>query len=161
MKEETVDIWDCHAEKAWICITTNFGWRFDKWAVMGAGVADQLAKRYPDIRKEYGYFCFDWALHHPDTLVVPIKVFDKQKIICFATKQLNREKPWLSWQSNSTLEQIVYSCKSLVEWMQANNIFTRVYLPRPGCSNGGLQWKTVKKVIEPILPDNVIVVTNG
>mgnify|MGYP001580901715 CR=1 FL=1 len=32
-------------------------------------------------------------------------------------------------------------------------------LPRPGCGNGGLKWEDVKPVIEPILPDNVHVIT--
>jgi len=35
----------------------------------------------------------------------------------------------------------------------------KVYLPRPGCGYGYLDWEIVKKELEPILDDRFIVIT--
>jgi hypothetical protein len=160
MKEAICNIWDRHAEKKWICVTTNYGWRPDHWAVMGAGVALQARDRYPEIAREYGKFCFNYCTANPDTVNIDICPFPNHHIICFATKSLDVEKPWLSWKQSSSIEQIIHSCKSLVDWMTLNKIVTNIYLPRPGCQNGGLSWKFVKNHIHTLLPDNVIVVSN-
>lgn len=63
------------------------------------------------------------------------------------------------WRNDSDLGLIVQSARQLVELADWKGL-TKVYLPRPGCTNGKLDWEsTVKPAIECILDDRFTVVS--
>lgn len=63
------------------------------------------------------------------------------------------------WQQPADLQLIRRSAETLAELCEEHDLGT-VVLPRPGCGNGRLTWDTVKSWIEPVLPDNVHVITH-
>ena len=68
------------------------------------------------------------------------------------TKSLNTEKPWLSLKGKSSLAFIDASLRSLVCSITELNAGARsidsVYLPPPGCGNGGLKLESVMPLLE-------------
>lgn len=152
-----INIWDKHEAGHIVCITTNYGWTRLSTNVMGAGVAKEAASRFPLLPGLYGEFCKNYyALTQEDT--IPCQAYKNERLICFATKKLNIDAPYLSWKHNSNKRQIIHSAKSLVTLIRQNRWGKRkIYLPRPGCANGGLTWDFVKPLIQDILPDNVII----
>ena len=54
MLERAGDLWACHANGAWVTITTNGIVRQDGAAVMGRGVAYAAAQRYPWLARSLG-----------------------------------------------------------------------------------------------------------
>ena len=62
------------------------------------------------------------------------------------------------WRDKSDINLIENSAEQLKQhfdkYCSTHKNKPIVMLPRPGCSNGQLDWKDVKKVIEPILTDD-------
>lgn len=143
MIEVTGDIWDYPADI--ICITTNGSIRGDGKAVMGRGVAKQAKDRLPIIATVLGHSLKD--LGRPS--VCKIYTYIKQEIWAFPVKYYWRLKADEDLIRSSAIQlrssALLYSDKTFV-------------LPRPGCGNGQLDWKDVKKIISPLLPDNVHVI---
>ena len=135
------NLWNFH-ELAPVCVTTNGILKKNGELVMGAGIALQ-AKQYfralpgkAGIAVEmYGNHCF---------------YFMEERIFTFPTKH--------DWRDPSDITLIERSCHELVQ-ITDNNNFHRVYLPRPGCANGQLEWEEVRDVIEPILDNRFTVVS--
>lgn len=135
-----VDLWDLHDQGKTICITTNGFVKKDGKAVMGRGCAKEALNRYPNIDKILGYYikCYGNKVHISSMIFFPVKH---------------------NWWEKADIELIKKSCKELNEFAEEQNI--DVYLPRPGCGNGGLDWETeVKPDIEPLLGDKITIVTN-
>ena len=89
MQEITGNIWTYHNEGRWIIVTTNGSIRKDGAAVMGRGVAKELAIRYPDF---------------PGTLGAIIRLsgnnvyaFAEYRIITFPVKEGWRKKDIVSY----------------------------------------------------------------
>ncbi len=162
LEEYCKDLWKLHDDGLLICITTNYGWRRDGSNVMGRGIAREAADRYPRLPYEYGKFCKSWRKKIPFLNYIPVYYSKKCNLLLFGTKELNPSAPHLSWKSESSIQQIQYSCATLIRWCQIVGGFNstpgkKVYLPRPGCSNGLLDWVDVRPVIAPILPDYVVI----
>lgn len=145
MQEKKGDMWQIEADA--YCITTNGIVKNDGCAVMGAGVALSAAKRYPDCPKELGYFIGKYG-HRVGGFYYSIK--DLVLLISFPTKD--------HWKDCSDIRLIEKSAKELMALVQEKG-YEKVVLPRPGCANGGLNWEDVKKVIEPILDDRIVIVS--
>jgi hypothetical protein len=141
MVELTGDIWRCHEAGMTICITTNGVTKADGTAVMGAGIAKQAALKFPSLPRALG--------RKLRCLGNRVYFFPEQNIITFPTKY--------DWRDNSDLTLIARSCMELMGYLDSGTI-TYVALPRPGCSNGKLNWLDVKKVIEPLLDHRVSIV---
>lgn len=81
--------------------------------------------------------------------IIPSKIHYPTRLFFFFTKDLNIEKPHLSWQNNSDLKTVE---RSLIELEhEINCSFNKNYtflLPKVGCGNGGLNYKDVKPLIE-------------
>ena len=126
-----------------VCVTTNGIIRKDGRAVMGAGVAKSFRDSYPGIDfalarklKEYG---------HQTQLIGYDDQYNKYTfIVAFPTK--------FHWRDPSELGLIVRSAMQLQRHAEQLG-WKNVWLPRPGCSNGGLNWADVKPAIEPYLDD--------
>jgi len=139
MKEQQIDLWD--VIDGWKVITTNGSVNKKGLAVMGRGCALEAAMRIPMLPKFLAM-----ALEKTGNKVY---VWD-YNIITFPVKH--------KWNEKADLELIKKSVGELVEI--ANTLsMTKVYLPRPGCGYGYLDWEDVRKEIEPILDDRFILIT--
>jgi O-acetyl-ADP-ribose deacetylase (regulator of RNase III) len=143
MKELVAELWDLHKKGEWICITTNGSINKDNRLVMGGGIAKEAVDRFPHISQLFGIHVMANGNH--------CGAFIYERLISFPTKG--------NWHTFSTVELVQQSCRELMKLIETYRL-ERVYLPRPGCGLGGLDWKYVKPTIEHILDDRVIVVTN-
>ena len=145
MKEERRNIWTIPDEEGVKAVTTNGVWYSKEGRiclVMGAGIAKQAASRIPELPFILGEAVFKLGNH-------PFYV-EKHNIISFPTKY--------DWRDNSSIELIIRSAQGLMTTIEQFDI-QHVFLPRPGCSNGGLDWESeVRPAIEDILSDKVTVV---
>jgi hypothetical protein len=128
-----------------ICCTTNTTLKSNCDLVMGAGIAKLFAEKFPTLPKVWG----NRIKHdlHSHGFMATWSPF--AWLVAFPTKQ--------AWQQDSTLARIEKSTKILVA---TTNIlmWQRVLLPKPGCSNGGLDWELqVKPILEEILDDRFVV----
>ena len=143
MMEITGDIWKYHDAGFPIVITTNGFINKRAECVMGRGVALDMKQRYPEF---------------PGKLATHIRMngnrvgfFKPYNVFTFPTKH--------NWYEKSDLvliEQSALHLSMAVNWLE----FDKVYLVRPGCSNGKLQWPDVKPVIEKYFDERFIVVQN-
>lgn len=141
MKLIKADLWDCEGV---LCITTNGYVKANGEGVMGAGVAKQATERIPGIAeslgrgiRRHGNVVFRMA--GPD--VIRCK-FDRN-VLAFPVKH--------NWRYKADLELIERSAKQLERFYEMGYIDAYeddVFLPKPGCANGGLDWSDVEPVIE-------------
>jgi hypothetical protein len=142
MREAVGDLWDFHATGAWVAITTNGVVKRDKTLVMGRGCAQEAATRFPGVPGRLGELVQYYGNH--------VCALKESKIVSFPVKH--------HWRDLADLELIARSAKELLVTLQSF-LIRKIYLPRPGCGNGGLQWTDVRAVLKPILDDQVIVVS--
>ena len=135
-----------------ICITTNGVIKNNNHAVMGKGIAltannyFKISKLLGTYLKKYGNRAFDMGLY---------AAFGQEPhhVLTFPTKR--------DWKEDSDINLIKTSCEQLIRICDAKNI-TKIYLPKPGCENGHLDYeKTVKPVISKILDDRFICIINN
>lgn len=127
------------------CITTNSTKKKNGNIVMGRGIAYQAAMRYPRLPRTLG---LQIELHGHHTIPI-LKTRNSELILLsFPTKR--------QWWAPASEALILRSAQELDKLAQEepDEIFL---LPRPGCSNGGLTWETVRPIIS-FLPDNVHVI---
>lgn len=113
--------------------------------VMGRGIALQFKNQFPENFKTYAKGCKEKTImpgkmfvHKTDTLTNP------KFIINFPTKR--------HWRGASRIEDIESGLSDLINIIQEYSIKS-IALPPLGCGLGGLQWNTVKKLIEDKLKD--------
>lgn len=140
MKELVADLWTCGGIHA---ITTNGFVKNNGDAVMGAGCAREAMIRYPGLPATLGRRLKKYGNH--------LFYFEANNLITFPVKDV--------WWREASVELIARSAIELDTWIQETDSKVTVYLPRPGCGNGKLTWNMVKPVIEPVLSDQVIVVS--
>ena len=151
MIELSGDIWDFHVKGYWVCVTTSGAVKTSGDAVMGRGVALEASKRFPELPRWLGQR-INLYRNEPfegNTL----NPFPDIRVICFPTK-------W-NWTEKSNLCLIAVSASELRRYVEEAYIKVRtpVYLPRPGCGNGGLDWDNVKPILEKYLDDRFAVVS--
>jgi len=132
-------------------ITTNGVRKLNGAAVMGRGVARQALERYPGIDLVLGHE-LRWGNH-----VFVLKVGRAQAspagqpiLFNFPVKH--------HWREPADLNLITRSANELVR-MAGELEWHRVLLPRPGCGNGGLDWRQVGPVLDQVLDDRFHVIT--
>ena len=148
MKEAEIDVFEHLVEFDGLCITTNGDFSKSGLAVMGRGVALLAKQRWPDIAYRLGE-----RLQEFGNVVGVIGHYEGVRIFSFPTKHHWRDR-------KSDLKLIETSARQLAAQLVASGL-KRVALPRPGTENGFLAWEKVRPVIEPILGDNVVVVSLG
>ena len=145
MQEIQGNIWDQKCD--WLCVTTNGIIKKNGCAVMGKGIALQAKQRYPYIDKILAQ-----KIQKNGNIVSPLIKVDGHCILSFPTKH--------HWKDSSDLELIKESATQLKTHFDEQSEKPVVILPRPGCSNGKLDWADVKAIIEPILiDDNFLVIS--
>jgi len=139
-----------------ICFTSNGVLKKDGTLVMGAGVAKIFRDKFSgldslagEIVNKRGSICQIAAIGYE----IPDNILPRAlNIVAFPTKY--------HWKDPSDALLIEQSAKQLVELADFSG-WKAVYLPRPGCANGGLKWAFVKQILEPILDDRFIITTFG
>ena len=134
MREIKANIFDMVVET--IVITTNGIVKRNGEAVMGAGIALEMAKKYPLFPKVFGDKLKKDGNHVSMFFVPQVK---GRKVITFPVKNHFKEK--------ASLELIEQSCKEIVILADKFEL-TQIALPRPGCGVGGLKWKDVEPILE-------------
>jgi O-acetyl-ADP-ribose deacetylase (regulator of RNase III) len=155
MREQKIDIFNKRvlSKADAICFTSNGIITSNNRLVMGAGVAKKFKNKFSNIDykaaklvKENGNKC---------QLIgnFVTKAEDKKEyqinVVAFPTKY--------HWKDNSDLDLIKKSAQELIELANHYN-WKLIALPKPGCFNGNLYWPIVKKEIEKILDDRVVIV---
>lgn len=107
--------------------------------VMGAGIALEFKKRYPQMFLKYKKIC-DKKLLKTGMLQI-FKEGDKL-ILNFPTKE--------DWRNSSKISYLELGLQKLVDTYKDRGI-TSLAIPQLGCSNGGLNWLEVKPLMEKYL----------
>lgn len=127
-----------------IVITTNCVVRWNGLAVMGRGVARQAQERWSEAPRLLGQHLIQNG-NVPTELVVGAIWY---RVFTLPTKN--------NWRDRSDLGLIKRSLERLLPLVSG----LRVAMPRPGCANGGLDWKEVKPAIWPLLALGNFVIIN-
>lgn len=136
-----IDIWN-FITKGPICITTNGDIKNNGECVMGRGIALEAKTKFPRLPFELGKLILEGDNR--------VYYFSEYNLFSFPVKH--------HWKENADLTLIELSCKELVS-LNYNFKFKRIFLPRPGCGNGKLDYKNVKPVLEKYL-DNTYFIIN-
>lgn len=144
MKEITGDIWDFHKQGHWIVITTNGIIKSNGRAVMGKGIALQAKERFYRLPLLLG----NWIRDFGNTL----GIFQDYHIVTLPTKN--------HWSEISDIKLIDSQCQILAKafGFASGRQKETVYMVRPGCGLGELNWKDVKPILEKYLDDKFVVV---
>lgn len=124
---------------------------------MGAGQALAVRQRYPHVLTPYKRACYTGELRPGQVLVVPARPPHKpgsplsvgalspiQWLILFPTKT--------NWQHPSEYEYVAAGLDDLVRSLRDSELGIRsLIMPALGCSNGGLDYKRVRPMIESAL----------
>lgn len=168
MREITGDFWVLYqARKAGIfCIPTNGAVKSNGHAVMGRGLAEQALDRFPDIAGRLGEQLHTMGNRvqfiHERLLAFPTKPVDgvstHDNVVSYLRKRFPPGRMVPGWALLADLDLIARSLRQLV-YMHDRLGWDDVYLPRPGCGAGELDWHAqVKPLCEPF-PDWLIVVS--
>lgn len=115
---------------------------------MGKGIALQFKQAFPENFRRYERACRAKDVRPGMMFTVPTHNLENPKyIINFPTKR--------HWRGQSKIEDIESGLKALIEEVRHLEIKS-IAVPPLGCGNGGLDWKTVKPMIEEsfsVLPD--------
>jgi hypothetical protein len=124
--------------------------------VMGAGVAKQFAKRFPGLPRMWGNQTTNIlnGKLKSNIIVTPHKEGEKStNLVSFPTKYHWREKSNIDLIRRSAIQ--LYTISQAMGW-------AKILLPRPGCSNGGLDWETqVRPTLIKILDERFWIISNG
>jgi hypothetical protein len=144
MQEINGNIWTYHYHGRWIIVTTNGAIKKNGAAVMGRGVAKELATRYPDFPGTLGATILSSGNN--------VYAFSKYRVITFPVKD--------GWRKKADMVLIEKSLRQLVELVNKTDLSDKFYMVRPGCGYGRLDWETeVKHLCEKYL-DNRFIITH-
>lgn len=119
--------------------------------VMGKGIALQFKQEYPGMFLTYKHVCGSnlrnggdlWLWKNPDTQLLIDSNRLPHDVLCFATKE--------DWRNPSKLEWIERGLVKFRELVKSDRSIYSVAFPKLGCSNGGLDWVDVQKLMEKYL----------
>jgi hypothetical protein len=120
------DAWALHDLGCWLVVPTNTCRRRNGQAVMGAGLAGDAARRYPDLPGRYGN-----ALRNGNTRII---VHD-HRLLLAPTKN--------DWRHPARMPLVHELLTAAAAWCAVNPYETLV-VPAPGCGLGGLAWEPVR-----------------
>ena len=153
----TGDIWTLSTDKDTIVIPTNVGWKSNGKNPMGKGLASQAARRFRFLPRLYGDFC---RRHKANTPLLPIRSPRWcHLLLLLPTKELNPEKPYLSWHAETSPEALTIRLQQLnhfahhftltgsKEVYYAPNSQRRILVPALGTGHGGLPLGLVETLL--------------
>lgn len=145
MKEMNGDLFTLAADKA-LVITTNGSIKKNGCAVLGRGCAAQAVDKWPDFPQKLGERLRPEA---GGNVVNAFKYPGYKAVFTFPVKT--------NWWEKADIELIAASARRL-RWLVDAHKIDEVYVPRPGCGAGKLEWKDVKHVLESFFDDRFIIV---
>lgn len=108
--------------------------------VMGKGIALQFKQAFPENYDRYRMACKQGEVAPGRMFVVPTgNLMGTKFIINFPTKQ--------HWKGKSRIEDVASGLTALVQTIRETGIRS-IAVPPLGCGNGGLNWGTVRRLIE-------------
>ena len=139
------NIWNYY-NKGYIVITTNGFVKNNGECVMGRGIARQARDKFPGFAKKLG----DKLKSEGNRVFI----WEPENLITFPTKH--------NWWEKSDLDLIQTSAIQLAEYFeqgyQLGADLPKIYMPKPGCSNGKLDWEDVEPVICGIIAHLVTII---
>ncbi len=135
-----------------VVIPTNIGWKSNGWNVMGRGLAQQAARREPELQRKYGLYC-QINRENTDVWLTP-------NLILFPTKSLNKANPSMSWNAKSDITLIKRSIDQLVVAVDTHDL-KDVLVPMVGCGNGGLAISQVAPLLLQLNPSRFTLVVSS
>lgn len=130
-------------------VTTNGIVKSGGLAVMGAGIARYARDHFRNIDRDLGKKLrasgnHAWAMGaYADAARAAAGLDPAVSVVTFPTKH--------DWRNPSDLDLIARSCRELMAIADREG-FSRIYIPMPGCSNGGLDYiSQVRPVVMAVL----------
>jgi O-acetyl-ADP-ribose deacetylase (regulator of RNase III) len=113
--------------------------------VMGKGLALAFKRSFPAVFAEYARACKAGEIVLGRVQLVETRAESGPKfVINFPTKN--------HWRGKSTLDDVRTGTVDLVKQIRTRNIRS-IAIPALGCGLGGLEWKSVRAVIEKAFED--------
>jgi hypothetical protein len=119
---------------------------------MGKGIALEAKKRFPDLPKKLGKVITEQydKVHY----------FPEYSLYTFPTKY--------DWWKNSDIDLILQSARNLAGMVykqvhfyeHGDHKLDKIYMVKPGCSNGKLEWDEVKPVLAKYLDNGSFVIVD-
>jgi hypothetical protein len=153
------NIWDLARPEDAIVITTNGFVKSDGACVMGRGIALEAKRRHPGIE----YMLGDWIRevgNIPGQLCDNIYIFpvkpcwdtcaaDKSNVVSHMRSKFRENDRVPGWACVARTDIITESCRHFLEVFE--DFQHNIYMPRPGCGFGELDWNQVKPILETYL----------
>lgn len=166
MKELKADLFEIiHQENVdAICITTNGHYTTDGQAVMGGGCAGICARKWPETAVRLGKCLKNFGTNIPFVIgaldangqyvepKLPMIKAGKYKCLIISFPTID------NLMDGAKLSLIKRSAEELKKFVQQYGL-RNVVVPRPGVGIGGLSWREVKEVLEPVLDDRFTIVS--
>lgn len=130
------------------CVTTNGFVKKNGECVMGRGCAREAKDMFPGLAKQLGLLI---ELHGNNVHSLG-KYEGYGDIVSFPVKH--------RWNQDADPDLIFRSAEQLRNY--TNQFYGRdaiVVVPRPGCGNGGLDWRDVRPLLELVLNDRFHIIT--
>jgi len=160
-----------------ICITTNGCIKKDGSNVMGKGVAKQARDKWPGLEFALGRLIKDNGNHvqkiiniegtyivsfptKPDHIYIMNASDLNQKVVSYMRSKMSITNFCPGWACKSDINLIKQSASELIELADKEG-WKSVAIPKPGCSNGELNWKEVSGILSDILDDRFIICDIG
>lgn len=121
------NLWDLHAKGDWCCITTNGAINSYGKLVMGRGCAKEAAIKFDGLAEQLA--C---RVRADGNHVYSVSTI---KLLTFPVKH--------HWAEAADLKLIRRSAEELANFADTHQ-WPLIYLPRPGCGNGRLNWGDVE-----------------
>lgn len=139
------NIWNYHSQ-GYIVVTTNGTIRKNGSCVMGRGIALQASQKFKRFDFKLGAKIRDKGNQ--------VYIWKEERLITFPVKH-----NWWEKADLKLIEQSAILLKMLCSQprMDLNISQQCIFMPKPGCHNGRLNWKEVEPIIEKHLPDITIV----
>ncbi|WJZ23542.1 Macro domain-like protein [Listeria phage LIS04] len=147
MRELIGDAWTV-APGSVLCITTNGVVKRNGSAVMGAGIAKQATRRLKGIDEKLGAQ-LKLRGNHTQLIGYYFPAGKRTAVVAFPVKH--------HWRDSADINLIQRSAKELVKLSDKLG-WSEIYLPRPGCGNGNLEWSEVKPILSVILDNRFIII---
>jgi len=131
------------AEEKIICHQTNC------LGIMGAGLALQIAKKYPEVNKKYKDFCIDYGEWNFLGQTQLVNTHDGKIVAnCFG-----QQRPGFGKQTDY---KALRTCLETVERFASHNNFSVAIPYKIGCGLAGGDWKIVEKMIKDIFEKSTV-----